>query len=79
MREALKWIAEQGCEGDGNYERCRDLPNNPCISEYCLPCFAAEALEQDDRDAEWEKRSEGLDDNYISEPNLEQAAKSWNS
>lgn len=64
MREALTWIAGQGCNGDtGDYERCRNLPNNPCITEYCLPCFASEALEQDDKDAEWERHRAGLGEN----------------
>ena len=49
LREGLKWIAGQGCEAAGEYASCSDLPSNPCITEYCLPCYAAAILMQDDR------------------------------
>lgn len=48
LRQALIFMAEQGCEGDGEYEQCSDLPNNPCVTEYCLPCYANWALKVDD-------------------------------
>ena len=52
LREGLKWIAGQGCEAAGEYASCSDLPSNPCITEYCLPCYAAAILMQDDRQPE---------------------------
>lgn len=50
LRDALIFIAGQGCEGDtGGYAQCKDLPSNPCVTEYCIPCYAAAALESDDK------------------------------
>ena len=63
LRGALLFIAGQGCEGDvGDYESCKHLPNNPCVTEWCLPCIAAQSLEDDDVLAEWQERRRGLQD-----------------
>ena len=52
LREGLKWIAGQGCEAAGEYACHQGQSVNPCITEYCLPCYAAAILMQDDRQPE---------------------------
>lgn len=65
LLDALAFIAGQGCVVLSSVpgRRCKDLPNRPCVTEYCLPCFAAAALESDAALADWQDRRKGLADN----------------
>ena len=62
LRDALIFIAGQGCGNTGDYEECKDLPDRLCVTEYCIPCYAAAALQSDDALIEWQERRKGLND-----------------
>lgn len=51
LRDGLQWIADQGCQPETRHMNaqysCKNHPSNLCITEYCLPCYAAVVLAED--------------------------------
>ena len=51
LAEALKWVAQQFCErrrARGRWTPCRETTD--CMTEWCMPCYAAAHLEDDAKD-----------------------------
>lgn len=42
LRKHLKWIADQPCCGSWEDRDCKDTED--CITEWCLPCYARQAI-----------------------------------
>lgn len=51
LSDGLQWIANQGCQPETRHMNagysCKNHPSNLCITEYCLPCYAAAILADD--------------------------------